>query len=186
MDLLDELPLAAHAAQHPQQHRAHELLRRDARPTALDVSLHMAENLTSIFASASLTHARIGHGGCFAGTKSRQSFTVLNSASLWASAPRKFRQLDRRLQQPAVGGIFGSLQPHRSGARRSGRLVQSTGCQSAGACFGNGAEPRQLSTSTAAQRAGRSAEVEIVAVAHQRRRFGYRRVARHGQKAVSG
>jgi hypothetical protein len=31
LDLLDELPLAAHAVEHLQQHRAHELLRRDAR-----------------------------------------------------------------------------------------------------------------------------------------------------------
>jgi len=50
------------------------------RPPLTSAS-YMAENLTSIFASASLTHARIGRSGCFAGTKS-SSFTVLNSASL--------------------------------------------------------------------------------------------------------
>ena len=38
-DLLDELALAAHAVQHLQQHRTHELLRRDARPPALGVGL---------------------------------------------------------------------------------------------------------------------------------------------------
>jgi len=37
LDLLDQLPLAAHAVQHLQQHGAHELLRSDARTIALDV-----------------------------------------------------------------------------------------------------------------------------------------------------
>lgn len=39
LDLLDELPLAAHAVEHLQQHGPHELLWRDARAATLDVGL---------------------------------------------------------------------------------------------------------------------------------------------------
>ena len=39
LDLLDELPLAAHAVEHLQQHRAHQLLGRDAGAPALYVGL---------------------------------------------------------------------------------------------------------------------------------------------------
>ena len=39
LDLLDELPLAAHAVQHLQQHGPHELLRGDARAAAIDIGL---------------------------------------------------------------------------------------------------------------------------------------------------
>jgi len=50
------------------------------RPPLTSAS-YIAENLASIFDSASLTHCRIGRSGCLAGTKS-SSRTVLNNASL--------------------------------------------------------------------------------------------------------
>jgi len=50
------------------------------RPPLTSAS-YMAENLASIFASASLTQVRIGRSGWLAGTKS-SSFTVVNRLSL--------------------------------------------------------------------------------------------------------
>ncbi|KAJ3472801.1 hypothetical protein NLI96_g13251 [Meripilus lineatus] len=36
-DLLDQLPLTSNAVQHLKQHRPHQFLRRNARPTAFDI-----------------------------------------------------------------------------------------------------------------------------------------------------
>lgn len=79
--MLDQLPLATTAVQHLKQHRPHQLLRRNARPTAFGVRSYIAENLGSTLDTVAFIQVQNGRSGCVCGTNS-SNLTVLNRDSL--------------------------------------------------------------------------------------------------------
>jgi hypothetical protein len=120
LDLRDELPLAAQAVQHLQQHVAHALPRSDARAPALDVGLvHGGE---PGFAQGRETGSR-GRWQLPAAATHFSSINVAMPADASSGAGRQVNGLSSACHRPVIG-LSGSTIPNgRFGAFMKTRFL---------------------------------------------------------------